>query len=120
MFEHKNNNPEPKRRFTLAQDGFVGGFYSGNRREKKAVIFVGGAQCNYRMTLTMGSYLVDAGFNVLFLSFYLWGGLPKEMWHIPVDYAERAAWWLSEQGYERIAELFCLSVSWRGLSIFQI
>lgn len=93
---------EPEKRFTLAQDGFVGEFYPGTRRPKKAVIFVGGAQCNYKMTLTMGNYLVDAGFNVLFLAFYLWGGLPKEMWHIPVDYAERAAKWLAGEYYEPV------------------
>ena len=90
----------PSRLLTLEEDGFLGEFYPGRRRIDRAVLYVGGASCNRRMTLAMGRYLVDAGFTVLFLGFYLWKGLPRNMWRIPVDYAERASKWLAGQGYE--------------------
>ncbi len=86
--------------FSLNEDGFVGELYTGTRCPGKAILYVGGAGCKRRMTLMMGRFLVDAGFTVLFLGFYLWDGLSKDMWNIPVDYAERAAAWLSENGYE--------------------
>lgn len=94
------NERRPSRLFTLEEDGFLGAFYPGRRRRGRAVLYVGGASCNRRMTLAMGRYLVDAGFTVLFLGFYLWKGLPRKMWRIPVDYAERASKWLVGQGYE--------------------
>ena len=86
--------------FTLERDGFVGVFYPGTRRPGRAVLYVGGASCGRKMTIAMGRYLADAGFSVLFLGFYLWEGLSKDMWRIPVDYAERAAQWLTSHGYE--------------------
>ena len=46
----------------------------------------------------MGKFIEDAGFSVLYLVFYLWEGLSKEMWRIPADYAERAAKWLVSHG----------------------
>ena len=89
-----------ERSFSLKKDGFVGELYTGKRCPGKAVLYVGGAGCGRKMTLMMGRFLVDAGFTVLFLGFYLWDGLSKDMWNIPVDYAERAAAWLSDNGYE--------------------
>ena len=77
-----------EQRFSLNKDGFVGELYTGTRCPGKAVLYVGGAGCKRRMTLMMGRFLVDAGFTVLFLGFYLWDGLSKDMWNIPVDYAE--------------------------------
>ena len=86
--------------FDLEHDGFVGEFHPGARYPGKAVLYVGGASCDRKMTLAMGRFIEDAGFSVLYLGFYLWEGLPKEMWRIPVDYAERAAKWLISHGYE--------------------
>lgn len=86
--------------FSLEEGGFVGELYTGTRCPGKAILYVGGAGCKKKMTLMMGQFLVDAGFTVLFLGFYLWDGLSKDMWNIPVDYAERAAVWLKENGYD--------------------
>ncbi len=36
------------------------------------------------------------------LGFYLWKGLPKELYHIPVEQAENAVKWLKSQGFEKI------------------
>ena len=89
-----------KQSFNLEKDGFVGELYPGTRCPGKAILYVGGAGCSRKMTLMMGNYLVDAGFTVLFLGFYLWDDLSKDMWNIPVDYAERAVKWLNKNGYE--------------------
>jgi dienelactone hydrolase len=86
--------------FSLEKDGFVGELYTGIRCPGKAILYVGGAGCKKKMTLMMGQFLVDAGFTVLFLGFYLWDGLSKDMWNIPVDYAQRAAIWLKKNGYD--------------------
>ena len=86
------------RSFSLEKDGFVGQLYTGTRAPGKAILYVGGAGCKKKMTLMMGQYLVDAGFTVLFLGFYLWDDLSKDMWNIPVDYAGRAAAWLKKNG----------------------
>lgn len=86
--------------FSMEEGGFVGELYTGTRCPGKAILYVGGAGCKKKMTLMMGQFLVDAGFTVLFLGFYLWDGLSKDMWNIPVDYAERAAVWLKENGYD--------------------
>ena len=88
------------RSFSLEKDGFVGELYTGTRTPGKAILYVGGASCGKKMTLMMGRYLANAGFTVLFLGFYLWDGLSKDMWNIPVDYAERAAAWLKKNGYD--------------------
>ncbi len=89
-----------KHSFSLEKDGFVGDLYTGARCPGKAILYVGGAGCRKKMTLMMGQFLADAGFTVLFLGFYLWDGLSKNMWNIPVDYAERAAAWLKKNGYD--------------------
>ncbi|MBR2677197.1 MAG: hypothetical protein IKE28_09845 [Solobacterium sp.] len=88
------------RSFSLEKDGFVGELYTGARCPGKAILYVGGAGCKKNMTIMMGQFLVDAGFTVLFLGFYLWDTLPKEMWSIPVDYSKRAAVWLKENGFD--------------------
>jgi len=86
--------------FTLERDGFIGEFHPGTRCKDKAILYVGGASCDKKMTLAMGRYVADAGYSALYLGFYLWEGLSNKMWRIPVDYAERAAKWLVSQGYE--------------------
>ena len=86
--------------FTIEEGGFRGRFYEGTRTGS-AVIFVGGFGMSEMMSTQAAQFLVDEGYNVLVLGLYLWEGLSKDMWHIPVEYAERAALWLAQNGCQR-------------------
>ena len=88
--------------FTIEEDGFRGRFYEGSRTGS-AVIFVGGFGMSEMMSTQAAQFLVDEGYNVLVLGLYLWEGLSKDMWHIPIEYAERAALWLAQNGCPRVA-----------------
>ena len=67
----------------------------------KAIISVGGASCNEKVSIAMANYLRNAGYNVLVLGFYLWKGLSKNLAAVPIAYAENAVKWLKEkQGIE--------------------
>ncbi|SDA31774.1 BAAT / Acyl-CoA thioester hydrolase C terminal [Ruminococcus sp. YE71] len=88
--------------FTIEADGFRGRFYKGCR-ENCAVIFVGGFGISEMMSVKSSQFLLESGYSVMVLGLYLWEGLSKDMWHIPVEYAERAAAWLAENGHGRIA-----------------
>lgn len=91
-------------RCTLKEHGFVGVYYPGTRAPNKAVIAAGGASCDEKTSVAMCRYLREAGYNVLVLGFYLWGGLPKEMVSIPVDYVEKAvSWFKLEKGVDGVA-----------------
>ena len=87
--------------FTIEEDGFRGRFYQGTR-EGCAVIFVGGFGMSEMMTVQASAFLRENGYSVLLLGLYLWEGLSKNMWHIPVEYAERAVQWLTENGYPKV------------------
>ena len=88
--------------FRLDEDGFRGYFYKGEKKPGKAVIYVGGSGTSEMMTKNSAGFLIDEGYSVMVLGFYLWEGLPKKLRHIPLEYAERAADWLRQQGYTDI------------------
>ncbi len=87
---------------TLEKEGFIGHYFTGNRGKEKAVIYMAGAMCGEKLCVESSEFLRNQGYPVLVLGFYLWKGLPKEMYHIPVEYAERAAKWLHSRGYEKV------------------
>lgn len=78
------------KRCTLKERGFIGYYYSGNIQKEKAVIAVGGTSCDEKISVALAQHLIDAGYNVLVLGFYLWKGLSKNLASIPVDYCEKA------------------------------
>ena len=89
---------------TLEIEGFIGHFYPGTKETNKAIISVGGASCNEKVSIAMSNYLRKEGYNVLVLGFYLWKGLSKNLAAVPIEYAENAVKWLKEkQGIEKIA-----------------
>lgn len=91
-----------KREFTLTDDGFKGIFYEGLKNKDKAIIYIGAAGTDEEMTNNASHFLQKEGYSVLVVGFYMWEGLPKEMYRIPVDYVENAVKWLRSQGFEKI------------------
>lgn len=83
-------------KFTLEKDGFKGTYYEGKIKDK-VIIYTGGAGLNEKITNNSSEFLRNQGYSVLVLGFYLWKGLPKEMYHIPVEYVEKAVNWLKEK-----------------------
>lgn len=92
-----------KERYTLKDDGFCAVWYEGNKYRDKVVIYMSGAKCDEKMTIESSKYIREAGYSVLCLGFYLWDGMPKEMYKIPVEYVERAVVELKDNGYRNIA-----------------
>lgn len=78
---------------TLEIEGFIGHFYPGTKETNKAIISVGGASCNEKVSIAMSNYLRKEGYNVLVLGFYLWKGLSKNLAAVPIEYAENAVKW---------------------------
>lgn len=88
---------------SLEKDKFVGQFFKGNKNEDCAVIFFPGAKLSEEKTLPMAEFLINEGYNVLVVGYYLWREMRKEMWSIPVDYAENAVNWLKTKNIKKIA-----------------
>ena len=72
---------------TLEKEGFIGHYYLGTKETNKAIISVGGASCNEKVSIAMANYLRKEGYNVLVLGFYLWKGLSKNLAAVPIEYA---------------------------------
>lgn len=88
--------------FGLQKDGFKAHFHRGLEKPGKAVLLVGGAGCNEEICVKMGEEIAAHGYSVLVLGFYLWEGLPQDLKHVPVDFAEKACKWLNGNGYKEI------------------
>jgi len=84
-------------RCTLEKNGFEAVYFPGTISPEKAIISVGGSNCDENRSIIMSGFLRKAGYNVLVLGFYIWKGLPKDLVQIPVDYAEKAVQWLKEE-----------------------
>ena len=92
-----------KKEYTLSEDGFRAIWCEGGTFRDKVIIYMGGAKMSEKQTLQAAQYLIDSGYSVLCLGFYLWEGLPKEMYRIPVEYVEKAVAELKSNGFEKIA-----------------
>lgn len=92
-----------KQQYTLKADGFRAIWFEGDKYRDKVIIYMGGAKCNEKICVDSSDYLRAEGYSVLCLGFYLWDGLPKEMYQIPVDYVEKAVVELKKNGFEKIA-----------------
>lgn len=92
-----------KEQYTLQEDGFRAVWFEGTKYSKKAIIFMLGARCGEKNTIDSSLRLRNEGYSVLCLGFYLWKGMPKKMYNIPVEYVERAVTELKANGFEKIA-----------------
>ena len=46
---------------TIEKEGFIGHFYPGTKETTKAIISVGGASCNEKVSIAMSNYLREEG-----------------------------------------------------------
>lgn len=100
---------------TLEKNGFLGTFYEGSTYADKAVIYVGGTGENRSTVEERASKLCRReGFSVLALGYYLWEGLSKNNFAIPVDYCERAVGWLKNDCPVKINKIAMTGISLGG------
>ena len=92
-----------KKEYYLEADGFRAVWFEGSKYPGKAIIYMAGAKCGEKDTINSSLVLRNEGYSVLCLGFYLWDGMPKEMYKIPVEYVEKAVAELKANGYEKIA-----------------
>lgn len=76
--------------FTIENDGFAACFHQGRGKQDAVIIRVGGSGAEKERVIASGQFLVDAGYSVLFLGYYLWDGLGNIVSEIPLDYVEKA------------------------------
>ncbi|ORX65793.1 alpha/beta-hydrolase [Anaeromyces robustus] len=101
-----NNNNEDihQEKYSIEKNGFNGIYFPGTKSPEKAIIVVGGASCDEKISVLTSRYLRNEGYNVLVLGFYLWKGMSKDVVSIPIDYVEKAVIWLkNEKGIKGIA-----------------
>ena len=100
---------------TLEKNGFLGTFYEGSTYADKAVIYVGGTGENRSTVEERAAKLCRReGFSVLALGYYLWEGLSKNNFAIPVDYCERAVGWLKNDCPVKINKIAMTGISLGG------
>lgn len=108
-----SNNMEIKT--TLEKNGFISTFYEGSKYLEKAVIYVGGTGENRSMVEGRASKLCRReGFSVLALGYYLWEGLSKNNFAIPVDYCEKAVDWIKSECPVKIEKIAMTGISLGG------
>lgn len=100
---------------TLEKDGFLATFYEGGRFREKAVIYVGGTGEDRSTVESRASKLCcREGFSVLALGYYLWDGLSKNNFSIPVDYCEKAVEWLKNCCPIKVSKIAMTGISLGG------
>lgn len=91
-----------KKRYTLAEDGFVGTWHPTSGHDGKALIVFPGSGADHTLTWQGSYFLEKAGWSRLLVGFAGWDGLPEDPVLTPVEYAERAVQALRAEGYEKI------------------
>ena len=91
-----------KKKYTVAEDGFVGYWHPADGHAGKAIIVFPGSGADYELTRKGSEFLRNAGWSCLLVAFAGWDGLPEDPVLAPVEYAEKAAMVLKEAGYEKV------------------
>ena len=88
----------------LQKEGFLSALYvpKGDTYPGKVLVLVGGSDGYFSLTRLIAEQFVGRGLTVLALAYWAKEGLPTAMSHIPLEYAEKAALWLKNRGYEKI------------------
>ena len=91
--------------FTVAGDGFHGFLHRPERDQYpgRAVIVVGGSEGNDHIPVEMGKLFADSGLTALGLCYWNVPGLPGELYDVPVESVEKAARWLLDHGFQKVA-----------------
>ena len=91
-----------KKKYTVAEDGFVGYWHPADGHAGKAIIVFPGSGADYELTRKGSEFLRNAGWSCLLVAFAGWDGLPEDPVLAPVEYAEKAVMALKEAGYENV------------------
>ncbi len=91
-----------KKKYTVAEDGFVGYWHPADGHAGKAIIVFPGSGADYELTRKGSEFLRNAGWSCLLVAFAGWDGLPEDPVLAPVEYAEKAIKVLKEAGYEKV------------------
>lgn len=91
-----------KKKYTVAEDGFVGYWHPADGHAGKAIIVFPGSGADYVLTRKGSEFLRSAGWSCLLVAFAGWDGLPEDPVLAPVEYAEKAVMALKEAGYEKV------------------
>lgn len=90
---------------TLKEHGFEGSFYEGKRHRDKVIIYIGDCQMTGEELIAGGTFLLGAGFSVLFLKTGGGRGVTKEHRPISLDDAEHAIAWIHRYFAERTVKI---------------
>ena len=85
---------------SVRENEFAGVFQTGTVHKDKVIIRVGGSGAPKDRVIASGKFLVDAGYSVMFLGYYLWEDQPKIVSEIPIDYVEKAVKWIKEYTHD--------------------
>ena len=91
-----------KKKYTVAEDGFVGYWHPADGHAGKAIIVFPGSGADYELTRKGSEFLRSAGWSCLLVAFAGWDGLPEDPVLAPVEYAEKAVMALKEADYEKV------------------
>lgn len=95
---------EPDRKFTLDEDGFIGSLYCPEQDcySGKAIVLFGGSDGYFSLSCLIAEQFVMRGMTVLALAYWNQPGLPDTYAAVPIEPVERAAMWLTGNGYEKV------------------
>lgn len=95
---------EPKRKFTLNHDGFIGNLYCPKKDayRGKALVLFGGSDGYFSLSCLIGEKFAERGMTVLSLAYWNQPGLPDAFEKVPIEPVEKASKWLKENGYEKV------------------
>ncbi|NFA59100.1 alpha/beta hydrolase family protein [Clostridium sporogenes] len=100
-----NQNWSITNNFNVDVHGFQGSFYCSEQtlEENKVLIVCGGSSGNFALTAKLAEIFCNQGFHVLAMAYVNAKGLPKHTVEAPVESAQNAVKWLSNNGFNKIA-----------------
>ena len=96
---------QPAEETSLSEEGFLSALYvpESDAYPGKVMILCGGSDGYFSLTKLIAEQYAGRGLTVLALAYWNQKGLPEELYHVPLEYGEKAAQWLKNRGYEKIA-----------------
>lgn len=89
-------------RTSVTNEGFEGILFPGNGTKDKVLIVMSGSDGGMALSTQEAKFYHRNGIPALALGLFKTKQTPKELSHVPVEYAENAVMWLKQQGYRKI------------------
>ena len=102
IYKAKSGRTDADLILTVSGQGFEGHFYDAGERNK-AVITFSGSEGGSGASDTMAWYYRQNGISALGVTLFAGKETGENLDRVPLEYAENAAAWLKEQGFEKIA-----------------